>query len=149
MIRKTYLAVVAATLAAGMGVAIAADNPIESRQEMMKNVGASIGVIAKMAKGEMDFDATQANLAMRAINNAALGYTFLFPAGSETGMETEASPKIWENMAGFVEKAKALEGVTAKAIATPATNLDELKAQLGMLGGTCKACHDEFRVKKS
>ncbi|MCC0048480.1 MAG: cytochrome c [Rhodobiaceae bacterium] len=42
-----------------------------------------------------------------------------------------------------------MEDATAKAIATPATSLDELKAQLGEIGGTCKGCHDDYRIKKS
>ena len=149
MIRKATVAAGALILAAGIAAASASDDPIASRQAMMKNTGASIGAIAKMAKGETEFDATAANLAIRAMNNAAIGLPHLFPEGSETGMDTEAAPKIWEDMAGFVEKAKAMEDATAKAIATPETSLDELKAQLGEIGGTCKGCHDDYRIKKS
>ena len=129
--------------------AVAADDPIANRQAIMKNVGAATGVLGKMAKGEMEFDAIQANLAMRAINNAAIGFVYLFPEGSETGGETEAAPKIWEDMAGFIAKSRDMESVTAEAIAAPAGSLDDLKAQLGKLGATCQACHEGFRIKKS
>lgn len=149
MIRKVSIALGALALAGGIVAASASDDPIASRKAMMKNTGASIGVMGKMAKGEMPFDAVQANLAMRAINNAAIGVVHLFPAGSETGGDTEAAPKIWEDMAGFVEKAKAMEDVTADAIAFPAASLDDLKEQLGKLGGTCKGCHEGYRIKKS
>ena len=67
----------------------------------MKNVGAATGVGGKMMKGEMDFDPVAAQLIFNTMNAAANGYGYLFPAGSETGNETEASPKIWEDMAGF------------------------------------------------
>ena len=149
MIHKATVPAGAFVLAAGIVAASASEDPIASRQAMMKNTGASIGAIAKMAKGEAEFDATAANLAIRAINNSAIGIVHLFPAGSETGMDTEAAPKIWEDMAGFVEKAKAMEDVTADAIAFPAASLDDLKEQLGKLGGTCKGCHEGYRIKKS
>ena len=149
MIRKVTVAAGALMLVAGIAAASASDDPIASRQAMMKNTGASIGAIVKMAKGEAEFDALAANLAIRAMNNTAIGIVHLFPAGSETGMDTEAAPKIWEDMAGFVEKAKAMEDATAKAIAAPAASLDELKAQLGEIGGTCKGCHETYRIKKS
>ena len=149
MIRKTSIAVAAGALALSLTAVWASDDPIATRQAMMKNVGASIGVMGKMAKGEMEFDATQANLAMRAINNAAIGFVYLFPEGSETGGETEAAPKIWEDMAGFIAKSRDMESVTAEAIAAPAGSLDDLKAQLGKLGATCQACHEGFRIKKS
>ena len=54
-----------------------------------------------MMKGEAEFNAVAAELILRTMNTAALGFDELFPAGSETGGETTASPKIWEDRAGF------------------------------------------------
>lgn len=65
MIRKLFLPATLAVLSLGIAAASASDDPIADRQMMMKNTGASIGVLAKMAKGEMEFDATSANLAVR------------------------------------------------------------------------------------
>ncbi|MFN0262818.1 c-type cytochrome [Tepidamorphus sp. 3E244] len=149
MIRNLTLLATAGILAGGIAAAAASDDPIADRQMMMKNTGAAIGTLAKMAKGEMEFDATAANLAVRTMNNAAIGFVHLFPEDSMEGGDTEAGPKIWEDMAGFVEKARAMETVTADAIAFPAESLDDVKEQLGKIGGTCKACHDDYRVKKS
>ena len=149
MIRQTTIALVATVCSLSLTVASANDDPIATRKAMMKNVGASIGVMGKMAKGEAEFDATQANLAMRAINNAAIGFVHLVPEGSESGGETEAAPKIWEDMVGFIAKSRDMEEVTADAIAFPAGSLDEMREQLGKLGATCKACHEGYRIKKS
>jgi cytochrome c556 len=126
----------------------ASEDPIADRQAMMENVGAAIGAISKMIKGETEFDAALANMSIRTMYNASVGFPYLFPEGSETGGETEASPKIWEDMDGFTEKAVDMQDVTALAIAAPATSLDDLRAQLGEIGQTCKACHEGFRVKK-
>jgi cytochrome c556 len=37
--------------------------------------------------------------------------------------------------------------VAKLAVAAKANNLDQLKAAFGAAAGTCKACHDDFRVQ--
>jgi len=126
----------------------AAMDPIATRKAVMKNNGAAMGALAKMAKGEAPFEANAANLAVRVLYNGAVGYTDLFPDGSQTGMDTEASPKIWEDMAGFKAKGVALEEAAASVIATPITDVDGVKAALGVIGKTCGGCHETYRIKK-
>jgi cytochrome c556 len=71
----------------------------------------------------------------------------LFPAGSTDG-DTTASPKIWEDMAGFkATEDKYLADVKAAAAAAPA-DVDALKAQVGVIGSNCSTCHQTFRIKK-
>ena len=55
-----------------------------------------------MAKGETAFDAAAVLTALQGLqaNEAKLDIDALFPAGSDKG-DTTASPKIWEDMAGF------------------------------------------------
>jgi cytochrome c556 len=139
----TALAVLTAS-----AVAWAAMDPIATRQAVMKNNGAAIGTLAKMAKGEAPFDAAAANLAVRVIFNGAVGFSDLFPAGTETGGETKASPKIWEDMAGFKAKDAELVDAAATVMATPITDVDGVKAALGTLGKACQGCHETYRVKK-
>ena len=67
----------------------------------MKDVGAAIGMGSKIAKGEVEFNAIAANLVLRTMHSAALGFGYMFPEGSETGADTEASPAIWSDRAGF------------------------------------------------
>ena len=127
--------------------AIGAENPLANRQGVMKNVGAAMGALSKMAKGEMDFNADVAVMALRVMNAGSYGYGELFPAGSEGG-ETEASPKIWEDSAGFQAAVVKFQTDTAAAIATPPTSKEELGTALGAIGGNCSGCHESYRVQK-
>ena len=87
------------------------DEPTVDRQAMMKNVGAAAGQGVKYLKGEAPFDPAAAQMIFRTWNNAALGFGYMFPPGSETGNETEASKAIWENASGFnAAVAKFIQG---------------------------------------
>ena len=100
-----------------------------------------------MVRGRVPFDA--AEFARRAQLVAAVAPQLLegFPEGSGTGASTDAKPEIWANFADFSSKMKDLERETA-ALATIAKGGDEaaIKAQFALTGGTCKACHDEYKV---
>ena len=138
----------AAALIVGSTAVTAADDPIATRQDIMKNTGGAIGVLAKMAKEEMPFDATSALLAVRTIHVAGIGFPLFFPEGSETGGDTEAAPAIWEDMAGFREAGANMVRVTGDIIELPPTSLDELRESLGMIGKTCQSCHEDYRIEK-
>ncbi|MHA1524327.1 MAG: c-type cytochrome, partial [Alphaproteobacteria bacterium] len=71
-----------------------------------------------------------------------------FPKGSESGMETEASPKIWEDMGGFEAKLAKYQADTAGTLVFPPTSREELGPVLGLMGGNCKSCHEAYRIKK-
>ena len=142
-------------IAAVLGTAIiaatsvtAADDPIASRQAIMKNVGASMGALGKMAKGELEFDAGTAQFALRVLNTASLGAGELFPEGSETGGKTEAAPAIWSNRDGFNAEIVKFQTATSAAVASPPASKEDLGGVLGQVGGRCKSCHEGFRVKK-
>ena len=124
--------------------ALAAGDPAKDRQAMMKNVGAATKVAAGMAKGEAPFDAVAAQLALRTMNNAALGVGYLFPEGSETGAETEASPKIWSDRAGFDAALAKFATDTSATV----TDLGSFKAAFGAATSNCGSCHKAYRVKK-
>ena len=144
----------AAFLIAGLGVfafaaaAVAQGDPIKQRQETMKTIGGSMKLLGEMAKGEKPYDADAAKAAMTRINESIDGFPALFPKGTETGGDTAASPKIWEDMAEFEEDATALKTVSAELIPVVGESVDSLRASLGKLGGACKDCHEDFRLKK-
>jgi len=61
-------------------------------------------------------------------------------------IKQKAKPEIWAEQAKFKEHSDKLVADTAKLLATAKTgNLEALKAAVGSVGGTCKACHDSFR----
>lgn len=122
--------------------------PISLRMNIMKQVGASMEAMGKMAKGEEPFEARVAAASIRTMRAGALGYAAQFPEGSETGMETEASPKIWEDREGFEEAIAEFIADTGAALEMPPTDVDELKQVMGELGQNCKSCHEDYRIKK-
>lgn len=135
--------------AAGFAPAIAADEPQVVRQEMMKKVGGATGAMAKMVKGEADFDAAAALAALTTMSEVAGSFGEYFPEGSETGFETEAAPAIWSDRAGFEEKIAAFKSDADAAIAAAPADLDGLKAVFGPLTKNCGTCHETYRLKKS
>ncbi|MGI9483194.1 MAG: c-type cytochrome [Hyphomicrobiales bacterium] len=129
--------------------AIAAEDPIATRQALMKNVGAAMKVAGAMMKGQMEYDAAAAELAMRTINSSALGFPAFFPDNSKTGGDTEAAPAIWEDMAGFNKISAQFAADTAAAADAAKGGMDSFKGAFGKMAGNCKACHEKYRVKKN
>ena len=67
-----------------------------------------------------------------------------FVEGSDKG-ETKANPEVWSNAAKFKEASEKMQGEMTKLAAAAKTgNLDSIKASVGAVGGSCKACHDVF-----
>lgn len=131
-------------LASASTFAYAAGDPIAERKAMMKSVGAATGAAAAMVKGQADFDARVAMLALRTMNAVALGYGSKFPEGSETG-DTKAKATIWSDADGFAAAIAKWEADTSAALAAPAADLDAFKAQFGMVAANCGTCHQTYR----
>ena len=124
-------------------------DPIDDRQALMKANGKAMKTLVPITKGEMPFDAAVVLDALKTLNDDAqkLDVAVLFPAGSYTG-DTTASPKIWEDMAGFQAKVDKFKADAAAALATPPQDAAALGATVGAIGQNCGACHETFRVKK-
>jgi cytochrome c556 len=122
---------------------------IADRKAVMKENGKQVGVLVKMVKGEADFDAAAVKAALTALNDNVqkIDVAASFPPGSDKG-DTTASPKIWEDPAGFQAQVDKFKEVTAAAAAAPAQDLEALKPQLGSIGQSCQSCHEAFRIKK-
>ncbi|WP_192256570.1 c-type cytochrome [Mesorhizobium caraganae] len=143
--RKLVIAISMLSLAASAAFA----DPILDRQGLMKERGKLVGGLSKIAKGEADFDAAAVLTALQAlqVNAEKVDVDALFPAGSDSG-DTTASPKIWQDMAGFkTTNEKYVADIKAAVAAAPA-DVDALKAQIGTLGNDCGTCHQSYRVKK-
>lgn len=129
--------------------AAAVAGPSEDRQELMKSVGKSLKVAVPMAKGEKPYDAAAAKEAMQTINGVPDKFVKLFPEGSQEGGDTEASPKIWENMSDFMAKAEALKKASGEAIEAADKGQEAFKTAIfDSLAKACKSCHDAYRIKK-
>lgn len=147
--RKTILA---AALAIPT-VALAADpveDTIAARQGYFKLLGANMGILAGMAKGEVDYDSAAAQTAadnMGALTSYNIGHLFMPGTSSAESDKTRALPKIWEDFPGVQEKGGALADAVKVMQGVAGAGKDEMVAALGPLGGTCKACHDNYRAK--
>jgi cytochrome c556 len=115
--------------------------PIRDRHERMEGIGKNAKVIGDAMKSG-DF-APVAGAAEK-IQADAAKITALFPPGS-THEKSRAKPEIWTDWAKFEAGAKDL-GTKAGALATAANDKGDVPAAAKALFGTCKSCHDQFRV---
>ncbi|WP_118137504.1 cytochrome c [Oceanicella sp. SM1341] len=153
MLKTTLLA---ATLACPAGLVLAQDtlppaevsDPITLRQHAMENIGKAMGLAGAMMKGEAPYDARVADAALRAFNNGALGFGLMFPEGSSEG-ETAAAPAIWEDSEGFEAAVQKFIDDTGAAVAAAPADLDAFKPVFGQVAQNCRACHEDYRIKRN
>ncbi len=120
-------------------------NPaVIARMSAMEAIGGSMKTLAGMAKGEMAFDSAKAEAAMAVIAREGMTVPALFEA-KESDPKSEALPAIWENWSDYVAKSEAMVVAAKGNAALP--DLGSLQASLGKVGGTCKACHSDYRKK--
>ena len=151
MIRKSLAALALAAALAPLAAhaeppAPAIDDPISLRMNLMSDVGATMGVMAAMAKGETEFNAGAAKAALVALNAAAMGFPAQFPEGA-TGAPSEAAPAIWENPEGFEAAAAKFIADTYQAKGMEVTDVESLKQAMGVVGANCRACHQDYRER--
>lgn len=139
--RSIFSAVLTAALL-GMACLPASAGVIEDRKANFKANNASMRTIGG-ALGAGDF-ATIAAEAQKIADWAAVMPDY-FPEGSGTG-DTSARPAIWENFEGFTAAAKANHDAALTLLAAAeAGDVNAAKGALGEVGGTCKACHQQFK----
>ncbi|HLP68886.1 MAG TPA: cytochrome c [Rhizobium sp.] len=143
-----FVVAAAVTAALGMGTAFAAGEPQVVRQEMMEKVGDAMGAIGAIVKGKKPFDAAVVKSSLTTMKEVASTFPENFPAGSETGFKSEASPKIWENTDDFKAKAANLVKVADAQLAALPTDQASTGATMKALGEACSSCHETYRLKK-
>jgi cytochrome c556 len=154
MIRTVLAVGSVAAIVLGVGVAVAQQDVIKERKDLMKANGQQAKIAADMIKGVKPFDLAAAQKIFAQFEDAAAKMPGLYPAGSEseTGSPSadDFSPtaKVWEDMADF--KARfAKFGEDAKAAAGTVKDLDTFKAAIANIGkNDCGACHQIYRVQK-
>lgn len=144
---------VAACLLAACGEKIETDPAIakvmDERHEGFETIGEAFKTINDTLKagGSLNEELVQA---AQVINAHAQQVEAWFPAGSgpEAG-KTRARPEIWQQPQLFASKVQAFETEAQKleqlAEAGDAAGFAE---QVKALGGSCKGCHDNFRLEE-
>jgi cytochrome c556 len=149
MKKLNILMVAAATLALAapaMAQFAKPDDAIKYRKSALFVMQQNFGRVAAMAAGKAPFDAkVAADSADVAAFMSKLPWA-AFVDGSDKG-ETKAKPEIWAEKAKFNDYAEKMQAEMAKLNAAAKTgNLDSIKAAVGAVGGSCKTCHDAFRM---
>ncbi|MEO1245014.1 MAG: cytochrome c [Pseudomonadota bacterium] len=125
----------------------AADDPIEKRHELMEDVGKAAKPVGLMLRGDSEYDWAVVLTSLNTFEGASKHFGDLFPAGSETGGDTEAAPAIWDDREGFDEALAMWRDATQDAIAAQPQTLDTARPVLGGVFKTCKNCHDGYRIE--
>lgn len=121
---------------------------LKARQGQMRIIALNLGLLGGMAQGKMEYNAEAAQDAadsLVAISGVKQG--LLWPAGTDSMAVdgTKALPAIWDNMDGFMEDWAAFGTAAVAMQAVAGTGQEALGPVMGQLGGSCKACHDDFR----
>ena len=125
------------------------EDAVKYRKASFTVMAAHFSRIGAMANGKAPFDAKAAQESADIVAVMSKLPWEAFGAGTDKGAPNRAKPEIWAERAKFDEGAKKMQDEMAKLnAAAKSGSLDAIKAAFGPVGGTCKACHDDFRAEK-
>ncbi|MDM0046877.1 cytochrome c [Variovorax dokdonensis] len=142
-----HLVLVAAALTALPAAAQFAkkDDAVQYRESAMFLMNTHFGRVAAMANGRVPFDAVAAASNAQLVAQLA---KLPWPAFAEGFDGGKAKDEIWKEQAKFKDLGAKMEAETAKLAEVAAGGqLEAIKAQVGRVGASCKACHDDFRKR--
>ena len=148
---KIALALLATTLAAGAHAQVKVEDAIKWRQSAYATMGWSMSRIKANIDGTYNKDdVIKAANVIQAIANSGMGA--LYVPGSDKGkgwVDTRVQPALFTDgpkVGKIAGDFNAAANELAKVAATG--NAGAVKDAFGKLGGTCKACHDDYRTKQ-
>lgn len=149
-IRPLPVLVAAAAAAALVVPAIAASRtPVQqARHDKFEGFGEAMKAMSDSLKSGRP-DLAMINTRAKAMAADGPQIVSWFPAGSgKSAGKTEAKDTIWSDPAGFATAARNFTAA-AQGLVTASASGDAAAtgAALQRLGGTCKACHDNYRQK--
>ena len=150
-VNSMLLIAFAAALVAGGAMAVAASpaDTIAARQANFKKMGGAMKALKEELGGGAD--KVKLTAAARTLAATARLQGALFPAGTgpSSGVKTDALPAIWAQKPVFdaaagklVAEADKLAGIAGSG------NTAAVLAQFKVVGGTCAACHKQFRAEE-
>ena len=133
----------------------AAQDPLEkaikARQGEMQLRAFNAGPLFGMAKGQIEYDAELASkLAANLKLLLDLDNGRAWAPGSDTSAypgKTTALKKIWDTYPEIAEYGKNYAKAVNALAAVAGNGRSALQSEIGNLGKSCKACHDDFREK--
>ena len=120
---------------------------VEQRQGRMKALGGAMKTLTGFSKG--DASAADATKAAGVLAAAGRGMPGWWPRGTATGVgDSEALPAIWSDQPGFRRQLAAFRTASAQMdAAAKSGDATKVGAALRVVGGSCKGCHDGYRLK--
>ena len=136
----------------GKGHRIGADEhpAIKARHMLMDNAGFAAKTAGQMVKGAAPYDPLKAGLALRMIQTTAHTMANYFPEASKpaAGSKSEAAPKIWSDMAGFLAEVEKFKAASTAAVKPAGQGLEAFRGAFLQVVKSCKSCHESYRIKK-
>jgi len=132
----------------GVGAVVAQQDPVTTRENLMKQNDEHARTVVQMMRGQKPFDAAAVDAAFAQWADTAQKLPGLFPDNSKTGGDNRASPKIWVNKKDFDAKAAAFAKAVAENRDKAKASLDGLKAAIPVVGKGCDNCHEDYRLSK-
>ena len=151
MKKKIALALVATAFAGAALAQVKPEEAIKFRQSGYAFMAWNMARIKANVEGQYNKDEViKAANAIQAIANSGLGALYLPGTDKGSGWEpTRAKAEILTDREGVGKVAMAFNKEANEMAKVAATgDAAAVKAQLGKLGGTCKGCHDDFKMKK-
>lgn len=137
------------TFVLGIVSVAAQQDQVKATQAVMKGNGKNAAALAAMAKGEKLYDQATVDAAMAQFEETVRKFPALFP-DSTKGLKPEgdysASPKVWEDRAGFNQQVTTFSKAVADAKGK-IKDVDSLKATLPTISKQCGGCHETYRIK--
>lgn len=150
---KTKTIIAAALVAAASVTAAIAATPAETvtaRQNNFKQMGRAQKLLGdELRKPAPDIAVIRAQANTLAGLAPQVHRWFPRGTGKESGAKTGALPAIWQQTPLFNTKANQFTNA-ARGLQQAATrgNIDQVRAALPAVGGSCKGCHDTFKGDK-
>ena len=148
--KRFALTAAVAALAATIALPAAAqfqrpEDAVKYRKSAFFVMGQHFGRLNAVAQGRVPYEPVSTTVNAEIVQLMSTLPWAGFVDGTDKG-DTRALPKIWAERAQFDAGAVKLREETTKLVAAAkSNNLDQLKAAVGAVGQTCKACHDNYR----
>lgn len=126
------------------------EEAIRTRQSGFDYMAWSMGKIKANLDGQYNQAAVIAAAnTINAIAHSGMGALFMPGTEKSIGnMKTSVRPEFFTHPQEAAKKAQALATEAEKMVQVASTgDQAAVKAQFGKLGGTCKSCHDDFKMK--
>ena len=123
------------------------EDHIKQRQSAYAVLGYNFSNLAAMAQDKKPYNRDEAARSADIVAALADYPKGHFGEGTDKGRETKAKPEIWKNRSDFDAKMDKMITATKALPGAARQDLGALKKAVGDTGGTCKACHDDFRAK--